>query len=96
MKTIMFATLLTLLSTTAYAEVKVTKSDSIYLTSSKVVVKSQSGKAVSIMHDCDLKVNLYSKPIVKNNGRLVNKNSVLTIIVDGDINICRVKNIAIV
>jgi hypothetical protein len=96
MKTIIFATLLTLLSTTAYAEVKVTKDDSIYLTSSKVVVKSPSGKSVSIMHDCDLKVNPYSKPIVKNNGRKVNKNSVLTIIVDGDINLCRVKNIAIV
>jgi len=96
MKTIIFATLLTLLSTTAYAEVKVTKDDSIYLTSSKVFVKSSSGKSVSIMHNCDLKINPYSKPIVKNNGRLVNKNSVLTIIVDGDINLCRVKNIAIV
>ena len=96
MKTIIFATLLTLLSTTAYAEVNVTKDDSIYVTSSKVFVKSPSGKSVSIMHDCDLKVNLYSKPIVKNNGRKVHRNSILTIIVDGDVNTCRVKNIAIV
>lgn len=96
MKTIIFATLLTLISTSTFAEVKVKKHDSIYLTSSEVLIKSPSGKSVSIMHDCDLKVNPYSKPIVKNNGREVNRNSVLTIIVDGDVNVCRVKNIAIV
>lgn len=96
MKPIIFATLLTLISAPTFAEVKVKKYDSIYLTSSEVLVKSPSGKSVSIMHDCELKINPNSTPIVKNNGRKVSKDSVLTIVLDGDTNVCRVKDIATV
>jgi hypothetical protein len=48
------------------------------------------------MHDCELKINPNSTPIVKNNGRKVSKDSVLTIVLDGDTNVCRVKDIATV
>ena len=96
MRTLILATLLTLLSFNTYADVKVNSDDSIYLSSNHVYVKSPSGKSVKIMHNCDLNINPQSVPIVKNNGRKISKNSVLTIIVDEDKQSCKVKQIAIV
>ena len=96
MRTLILATLLTLLSFNTYAEVKVNSDDSIYLSSNHVYVKSPSGKSVKIIHNCDLNINPQSAPIVKNNGRKISKNSVLTIIVDEDKQSCKVKQIAIV
>ena len=96
MRTLILATLLTLLSFNTYADVKVNSDDSIYLSSNHVYVKSPSGKSVKIIHNCDLDINPQSTPIVKNNGRKISKNSVLTIIVDEDKQSCKVKQIAIV
>jgi len=96
MRTLILATLLTLLSFNTYADVKVNSDDSIYLSSNHVYVESPSGKSVKILHNCDLNINPQSKPIVKNNGRKISKNSVLTIIVDEDRRSCKVQQIAIV
>ena len=96
MRTLILATLLTLLSFNTYADVKVNSDDSIYLSSNRVYVESPSGKSVKILHNCDLNINPQSKPIVKNNGRKISKNTVLTIIVDEDKQSCKVTQIAIV
>ena len=96
MRTLVFTTLLTLLSFNTYADIKVNSNDSIYLSSNHVYVKSPSGKSIKIMHNCDLDINPQSTPIVKNNGRKISKNSVLTIIINEDKRSCKVKQIAIV
>ena len=96
MKTIMFTALLTLLSTSAYADVKVNSNDSIYIASNYVHVKSPSGESVKIIHNCDLNINPKSQPVVKNNGRKIYMHSILTIIVDNDKRSCKVKRIVIV
>lgn len=96
MKSIVFATLLSFLSLPTFANVKVDTSEKILISANNLYVQSQSGESAKIVHNCDLKFNQDSKPIIKNNGKLVRKNSTLTIIIDGNAKSCKIQEIAYV
>lgn len=88
-------TLLLLVATPAALANSITicKDDKLLISSDSVHIISKNHESVKLSHDCDLKLSPDSKVVVKNNGRRIEKESMIAIIVDKKKNYCEVQQI---
>ena len=77
-------TLLLLVATPAALANSITicKDDKLLISSDSVHIISKNHESVKLSHNCDLKLSPDSKVVVKNNGRRIEKESMIVIIVD--------------
>lgn len=88
-------TLLLLVATPAALANSITiyKDDKLLISSDSVHIISKNHESVKLSHNCDLKLSPDSKVVVKNNGRRIEKESMIAIIVDKKKNYCEVQQI---
>ena len=85
---------LSIFAPTALANsVTVCKDDQLLISSDSVRIISKSHGDVKVYTDCDLKLSLDSKVVVKNQGRRITKDSRIKVLVDNRENFCSVVQI---
>ena len=85
---------LSLVAPTALANsVTICKQDKMLISANSIEIVSQSHDNVKLQHNCELAITPTSKVVVKNKGRTILEDRLITILVDKQKNYCEVQSI---
>ena len=73
--------------------VTICKQDKVMISAKSIEIVSQNHETVKLKHNCELKITPQSDVVVKNRGRTILEDQLVTILVDKQKNYCEVESI---